>query len=209
MAADGRRALAGRARFLMQEPMWRVAMRANLMRPYWRWRFHSFGAESVLHRPDWVYGAGKIAIGRRVLILAHIWLSAERQTWDRPGPALRIGDGAAVRPYCTISCAESVEIEDNVVLSAFSTVVDSDHSWEGGTSENIVWNPLQTAPIRIGRGTWIGERVAVLRGSNIGRFCVVGTNSVVRGEIPDFSVAAGVPATVVGSTRERVRHLVD
>jgi acetyltransferase-like isoleucine patch superfamily enzyme len=40
--------------------------------------------------------------------------------------------------------------------------------------------------------------VAVLKGSNIGRCCIVGANSVVRGEIPDFSIAVGSPARVVG-----------
>ena len=59
-------------------------------------------------------------------------------------------------------------------------------------------NPVETAPVRIGRGTWLAERVAVLRGANIGRCCIVGANSVVRGEIPDYSIAVGAPAKVVG-----------
>jgi acetyltransferase-like isoleucine patch superfamily enzyme len=40
----------------------------------------------------------------------------------------------------------------------------------------------------------------VLRGARIGRKCIIGAHSVVRGEIPDGSVAAGIPAKVVGST---------
>jgi acetyltransferase-like isoleucine patch superfamily enzyme len=48
--------------------------------------------------------------------------------------------------------------------------------------------PLATSPIRIGRGTWIGER------------CIIGANSVVRGRIPDNSIAVGAPARVVGTT---------
>lgn len=204
----GRRAKAD-LRGYIDEPMKRVAITARLLHPYRRLRFRAFGEGSILHRPDWVYGPHQIEVGDRVIVLAHIWLSAERPTWSRPGPVIRIGDGVAIRPYCTISAAESVEIEDNVVLSAFTTVVDSDHAWEGGRSENIVWNPMRTSPIRIGRATWIGERVAVLRGSDIGRFCIIGANSVVRGEIPDYSVAVGAPARVVGSTEDQVRHLVD
>jgi acetyltransferase-like isoleucine patch superfamily enzyme len=60
---------------------------------------------------------------------------------------------------------------------------------------------LETSPVRIGEGTWIGDRVAVLRGANIGKQCVIGTNSVVRGTIPDYSIAVGAPAKVVGSTK--------
>jgi lipopolysaccharide O-acetyltransferase len=183
------------------EPLYRIALRARLLRPYWRRRFHAFGAESILHKPDWVYGAHQIDIGSRVVILKSVWLSVERQAWERPGPIMKIGDGVAIRPYCTISAAESIVLEDDVVLSAFSTVIDSDHV-HGERGANVVWGgPLATSPIRIGCGTWIGERVAVLRGSNIGRFCTIGANSVVRGEIPDHSVAVGAPARVVGTTR--------
>jgi acetyltransferase-like isoleucine patch superfamily enzyme len=64
-------------------------------------------------------------------------------------------------------------------------------------------NPLVSTPVRIGEGTWIGERVAVLRGADIGRCCMIGANSVVRGEIPDYSIAVGAPARVVGSTRDQ------
>ncbi len=180
--------------------MRRVVMRARFMHPYWRRRFRRFGDHSILHRPDWVYGPHQIEIGERVVVLKSIWLAVERVAWNLPAPVLRIGDGVAIRPYCTISAAESIVIEDDVVLSSFSTVIDSDHV-HSGASDNVVWGgKLATSPIRIGRGTWIGERVAILRGSDIGRSCTIGSNSVVRGRIPDHSIAVGAPAKVVGST---------
>lgn len=181
--------------------MTRVALRGRLTRPYWRWRFGSFGSGAILHRPDWLYGAHKVEVGAGTIILGHLWLSVERDAWEGDAPVIRIGERVGVRPYCTISAAESVLIEDDVVLSAFSTVIDSDHSFEGG-SPSVLWNPPVSSPVRIGRGTWVGERVAVLRGARIGRYCIIGANSVVRGEIPDYSIAAGVPAKVVGSTAE-------
>jgi acetyltransferase-like isoleucine patch superfamily enzyme len=188
--------------------MKRVALRGRVVHPYWRFRLGAFGRGSILHRPDWVYGPRKIEIGDGVVILGHVWLSAERATWEREGPAISIGDGAAIRPYCTITAAAGVEIEPNVVLSGFTSVIDSDHTWRGGSAENIVWNPVEAEPVRVGRGTWVGERVSILKGARIGRFCKIGANSVVTGEIPDFSVAVGAPARVVGSTREDVAHLI-
>jgi len=194
---DGSR-LPGFAREWADEPFKRVALRARFIAPYRRLRFHTFGKSSMIHRPQWVYGPRQMAIGDGVVILGNSWLSVERVAWNRPAPVLRIGDDVWVRPFCTISAAESVVIEDHVVLSAFTTVIDSDHTT--APSANVLWNPLKTSPVRIGSGTWIGERVAVLRGSNIGRGCVIGANSVVRGEIPDHSVAVGAPARVVGTT---------
>lgn len=181
--------------------MRRVALEARLRRPFRTRRFRAFGESSILHRPDWVYGPQAIEIGSGVIVLAHMWLAAERQTWASDRAAIRIGDGVGIRPYCTISAAESVTIEDNVVLSAFTTLVDSDHTFDG-PHENVLWNPLRTAPIHVGRGSWVGERVAVLAGARIGRFCMIGANSVVKGEIPDCSIAVGAPARVVGSTAD-------
>jgi len=47
-------------------------------------------------------------------------------------------------------------------------------------------------------------KVSVLRGSVIGRGCVVAAHAVVRGDIPDRSVAAGVPARVLKNRNRKV-----
>jgi acetyltransferase-like isoleucine patch superfamily enzyme len=53
------------------------------------------------------------------------------------------------------------------------------------------------APVRIGPDTWIATKVTVLRGTTIGRGCVLGSHAVVKGDIPDYSIAVGAPARVV------------
>src|SRR3954451_23390595 len=198
----------GRWREWREEPLKRVALRARVQAPYRRHQFHSFGADSILHKPAWLYGTHHIAVGRRVLLLEGIWLSAERVSWSRAEPTLRLGDGVGVRPFCTISAAESVTLEDNVILSAYTSVVDSEHTWRGG-HPNSVWNPFDTAPVRIGEGTLVGAGAAILAGADIGRFCLIGANSVVKGTIPDFSVAVGAPARVVGSTKDKGTAVFD
>ena len=54
-------------------------------------------------------------------------------------------------------------------------------------------------PVEIGDGCWLGINVVILPGVRIGRQCVIGANAVVADDIPDFSVAAGVPARVLRS----------
>ena len=184
---------------LLTQPIGRVILRGRVLAPYRRLRFHTFGKGSIVHKPNWIVGYGHIAIGARVLALHGLWLAVEEPGWALPAPVIRIGDGVGIRPYVTISAAESIVIEDDVVISAFSSVIDSDHSI--GPHPNLLSNPLKSAPVRIGRGSWIGERVAVLRGSNIGEYSVIGANSVVKGEIPPHSVAVGAPARVVGTTK--------
>lgn len=57
--------------------------------------------------------------------------------------------------------------------------------------------PKMTAPVIIGANSWIGARVTILPGVTIGDFCVVAAGSVVNGDVPDYSVVAGVPAKIV------------
>jgi acetyltransferase-like isoleucine patch superfamily enzyme len=52
-------------------------------------------------------------------------------------------------------------------------------------------------PVVIGDGSWIGAGSVILPGARIGKHVAIGANSVVNGEIPDFSVAVGSPAKVV------------
>jgi acetyltransferase-like isoleucine patch superfamily enzyme len=193
------RLVPARARAYVAQPIRRVALRGRITRPYWKRRFHRFGDYSILHRPDWVHAPHLISIGEATLIFHGLWLSVEVQAHGKQAPVISIGDRVGIRPYCTISAADSIVIEDDVIVSAFTTIIDSDHTFSR-ERPNVMHNPLATAPVRIGRGTWIGERCAILRGSRIGRQCAIGANSVVRGEIPDYSVAVGAPARVVGTT---------
>lgn len=141
-----------------------------------------------------------MSIGERTRIFP-IWLSVEPEAWSRPGLALQIGSGVGIRSFCTISAAQSVIIEDHVGMASYSQIVD----WEPGLDgphDQIELNPKVVKPVRIGRGTGIGERVAILPGSNIGRHCIIGTNSVVQGDIPDYSMVSGNPARIIGRKRE-------
>ena len=39
--------------------------------------------------------------------------------------------------------------------------------------------------------------MCILAGANIGEKCIIGTNAVVTGNIPDYSIAVGIPACVI------------
>ena len=186
------------------DPHVRFRYVGRLMRPWWRHRFAKFGQKSLLYRPDWLYRPDLMEVGDRVWIGAHAWLEVGAPATDGQRPALRVGNGVVLRHHVTLSASESVVIEDEVLIAAWTSVYDADHTI--GPERNAIWYPQRTSPVRIGRGSWLGERVTVLRGANIGRHCIVGANSVVKGEIPDFSIAVGAPARVVGSTHEMVEN---
>lgn len=64
-------------------------------------------------------------------------------------------------------------------------------------------------PVEIGEYTFIGGGAAVLPGMKIGKGCVVGVNSVVTKNIPDYAIVAGVPARIIGSTIDTDKPFLD
>lgn len=198
-AALGR--LSREAKLWREEPARRVALRNRPLHPWRSLQFHSFGPYSFVDRPWWLYGTQWISVGTAVMILRGAWLAAERAAWDKPRPIVRIGDRVSIRPGCTISATESIIVEDDVLMGAYVTVIDSNHTW-AEASANPLGAPLRSAPVRIGRGTWLADRVTVAAGADIGRECAVGANSFVNSTIPDYSIVVGSPGRVVGSTRK-------
>lgn len=190
--------------------MRRVELRGRLVHPYWKRRLHHLGDGAVIYRPEWLFGPHLISIGSRAVIMQGVRLSVERQAWADKGPIISIGDRVAIARFCTISAAASVTIEDDVGIAAFTTIVDNEHTWGAGNPHPL-YNPLVTAPIRIGRGTWVGERVTIMKGADIGSFCIIGPNTLVRGKVPSYSVAIGTPARILRqATRWRVaKQLLD
>jgi acetyltransferase-like isoleucine patch superfamily enzyme len=189
---------------LADDPMLRLRARGKLRRPWWRRRFASFGEGSILVSPSWVHGEHHISIGSSVIIYPGAWLAAEPATWASPAPSLRIGDRCLLRHDVVVSATAGVVIEDDVGLAGRSVIIDSDHTWLDD-SAYVGWNRSTATPIHIGWGSWVGEQAMVLQGTRLGAFCLVAANSVVLGgEFDDYSLIAGSPARVVGSTRDRV-----
>jgi len=183
-----------------EEPLKGVTVRNQLLRPLRVRQFYSFGSHSLIDRPIWLYGSRSISVGDQVIILRGAWISVERIAWAKPAPVLKIGTGVGIRTGFTVSAAESIVIEDHVGMGGNVTVVDSKHTWGGG-HPNPNFNPVEASPVRIGRGSWLADRVTVAAGSDIGEQCAIGSNSTVSGTIPDFSIVLGNPGRVVGSTR--------
>ena len=49
----------------------------------------------------------------------------------------------------------------------------------------------------------------IMPGTRIGKGCVIGAGSVIKGEIPNFSIVTGNPGRIVGSTNFFDRRYVD
>lgn len=90
-----------------------------------------------------------------------------------------------------IRCKNKIRIGKNVAISHDVTIMDSD-------AHNISYDGyLMTKPIIIGDKVWIGSRVLIMKGVNIGDGAIIAAGSVVTKDVPPNSMVAGVPANVI------------
>jgi acetyltransferase-like isoleucine patch superfamily enzyme len=117
--------------------------------------------------------------------------------FDPPeGWVVRIGDRCNIGRGSSIVGRLRIEIGDDVTTGPDLYVTDHNHRYDD-LDTPIARQWVNEAPVRIGDGCWLGAGVVVLPGTTLGRNVVVAAGSVVRGEIPDHCVVAGVPAKVV------------
>ena len=98
--------------------------------------------------------------------------------------------------YAHIIAMHSMTIEQNVLIADKVFISDCTHSYEDINKPVIRQEVKELSPVVIGEGSWIGENVCIC-GASVGKHCVIGANSVVTSDIPDYSVAVGSPARVV------------
>lgn len=65
-------------------------------------------------------------------------------------------------------------------------------------SQIITHCPVNPGPVIIEPNCWIGFRAIILPNVKIGYGSLIGAGSVVTGNIPPFSIAAGNPARIIG-----------
>lgn len=94
----------------------------------------------------------------------------------------------------------SIILEDCVTISPRVTVF-------GHTNPTLplypYMGPRSVKQVRIGEGTWIGTGAIILPGVTVGNHCVVGAGAVVTRDIPDCTLAMGVPAVGVKSLKKK------
>lgn len=97
---------------------------------------------------------------------------------------------------CWLGASERIEIGAWCLISD-ANISDTDFHNLSPRERHAAPSEKATAPVVIGRNVWVGARAIVLKGTTIGADSVVGSGSVVRGEVPEGVVVAGNPAVVV------------
>lgn len=167
-----------------------------------------FGQNVVLRHP------AKIRIGSDVVIDDNCLVDAKGD--DNHG--ITIGHGVFVGRNTILSCkngdielgdrtnigfnsevfsASRVVLGADALLAAYCYVIGGDHDYSD-LSKPILAQGRRSAGVTIGEGVWMGAGAKILDGVTVGRSAIIGAEAVVRTDVPAYTVAAGVPARVIG-----------
>jgi len=108
--------------------------------------------------------------------------------------SISVGRHVYIGPGAILLASQVIELDDEVMLAPYTVLADGNHTLRDGSYR---YGPRETAPLTIGRGTWIAANCTVMAGVSIGQGVLVAANSAVTRDVPDFCVVGGTPARVL------------
>jgi len=193
---------------------WPGALGLWLRRQFYRYLLRECGSGLIVGVNVTLRSPGRISLGRNVVLSDGCTLDAK----GREGDGIIIGDGvfigqgtivtmadgtieiaeqANIGSYCRIGTLGHTRIGRKTLLAAYCYVLGGGHE-SSRTDVAIIDQPNTTrGGAQVGDGCWLGARVTVMDGVQIGKETIVGAHAVVTRDLPDFAVAVGIPARVV------------
>lgn len=105
------------------------------------------------------------------------------------GKNLKIGKNVFFNSGVKIQDQGGVTIEDGVLIGHNVVIATLDHSLDPDNRGNMI-----PAPVHIGKNVWIGANATICKGVTIGNGAVIAAGAVVTADVPENTVAGGVPA---------------
>ena len=177
-------------------------MRNQAYTGFYRNSFAHWGNNSVLnYHAINLKGLSNISVGDHTVLGSAIqlttWAKYQEQDFH---PHISIGNHCIIRDGAHITAINSITIGDNLLTGTNVLITDNAHG--EFTIEQLKLPPIvrplhSKGPVVIGNNVWLGNNVCVLPGVTIGDGAVIGANSVVIHDIPPYSMAAGMPASII------------
>lgn len=123
-----------------------------------------------------------------------VFIGAQSMIQGRFDGTCNIGSHVWIGPHAYFD-ARHLVIEDYVGWGPGAKALGSAHTGEP-IDQPIISTPLVIKPIVIGYGADIGTNATILPGARVGAQSIIGAGAVVTGDIPEYAIAAGVPARV-------------
>jgi acetyltransferase-like isoleucine patch superfamily enzyme len=136
----------------------------------------------------------RIVIGAQSVIDSFVKIKPAGGSGD-----LVIGVSTIINSGCVLYTGNGIHIGNQVSVAANCTFAPVNHAYQDKTV------PIQQQGFTASKGgivieddVWIGANCVLLDGTVLRRGCVVGAGSIVRGELPAYSIHAGQPLKLMG-----------
>jgi len=161
--------------------------------------FYHLGTRVTFSQGVTIQNGKYISLGDRVYLERNVTLKflEEFISYGYKRPTLKIEEAVTIGTGTIISAAKFIHIKKNVLIAPHCFITDHDHEYHDISIPIRDQGYKNVKKIVIEEGAWIGVNSTICSGVTIGKNSVVGANSVVTKDVPDFSLAVGVPAKVV------------
>lgn len=125
--------------------------------------------------------------GKDVNIEKNAFFSQKVKLGDYSG----IGVNAKIYGTCIIG--------NYVMMGEDVTIITRNHRYDMLDTPMMYQGFEEERPVIIGDDVWIGDRVTILPGVQIGRGSIIAAGAVVTHDVPEYSIVGGVPAKIIKS----------
>lgn len=161
------------------------------------------GKNVVIMSPLKIYRKQNVSIDDYTVIGYKSWLGATPSTGSTTCE-LVIGANCAIGNFNHFYATKRVKIGNSVITADKVYISDNIHGYEDVSQPILSQKVIQKKIVEIGDESWIGENVCII-GATVGKHCIIGANSVVTHDIPDYSVAVGSPAKIIKIYNQKTR----
>ncbi len=160
-----------------------------------------------------ILGKKHIKIGKNFSAGKNSWIEAITQYGDQKfHPNILIKDNVVINDFNHIGAIKYIEIGNNVLMGSKCYITDHNHGIYKGEGESSPYEPPQVRALSngesiiIGDNVWIGDNVVILPGVKIGNGSIIGAHSLITKNIPNASIAVGIPAKVIKKWNENTKR---
>lgn len=152
--------------------------------------FKKIAFPSYIGKPCFIKNSKNISLGKKVRIFPGVRMETHQ------GGKILIEDDVSIGQNFHITSASNLIIKTKTTILGNVFITNIDHEYQK-LGKHIMQQKFLIKETIIGENCFIGYGACIQAGTILGKQCIVGANSVVRGIFPDYSVIVGSPGKII------------